>query len=221
MWERGEGQRPSRRALALLSAAADDEPSLAALPVGRRDAALLDLRVQLFGDAFSGLTTCPACGEDVELTFDSTEVIREARSDVDPHVTLAGHEIVVRAPTTDDLAAVEAMSDLAAARAALLARCIAPAEASALPDELTDAIVERLAQLDPQADVALDVTCPACAHEWREPFDIVTFFWSEVAVAAKRLLGEVHELAFAYGWSEHDILGLSSARRNAYLELVR
>jgi DNA-binding transcriptional regulator YiaG len=34
IWERGEGQRPSGRALALLSTAADDE--LASLPVGCR-----------------------------------------------------------------------------------------------------------------------------------------------------------------------------------------
>lgn len=221
MWERGEGQRPSRRALALLSATAGDEPSLATLPVGRRDAALLDLRVQLFGEAFSGLTTCPSCGEDVELTFDAAEVVREPRTDVDAHVRIGEYELTVHAPTSEDLAAVESMSDLDEARAMLLARCITRTDASTLPDEVQAAIIACLEQLDPQADVALELTCPACAHEWREPFDIVTFFWSEVAVAAKRLLGEVHELASAYGWSEQAILALTPARRSAYLELVR
>ena len=38
---------------------------------------------------------------------------------------------------------------------------------------------------------------------------------------AVRLLGEVHELASAYGWREHDVLALSPWRRQAYLQMVR
>ncbi|HWW62087.1 MAG TPA: phage baseplate protein, partial [Thermoanaerobaculia bacterium] len=130
------------------------------------------------------------------------------------------HEVIVRAPTSADLAAIESMTDVHAARTALLAACIGT-EPDTLPADVIDAIVARLEELDPQADVALVLTCPECAHEWREPFDIVTFFWNEVSVAARRLLGEVHELASAYHWSERDILALSPARRDAYLELVR
>ena len=37
---------------------------------------------------------------------------------------------------------------------------------------------------------------------------------------AQRLLMEVHLLARAYGWREADILGMSPARRNAYLQRV-
>jgi hypothetical protein len=31
---------------------------------------------------------------------------------------------------------------------------------------------------------------------------------------------DVHQLASAYGWSEHDILTMSAGRRQLYLELV-
>jgi len=51
-------------------------------------------------------------------------------------------------------------------------------------------------------------------------FDIVSFFWSEICVQAKRLLREVHILARAYGWREADILSMSAARRQLYLEMV-
>jgi hypothetical protein len=213
IWERGEAQRPSGRALALLSSSAVE---LASMPVGQRDAALLDLRVQLFGEAFSGLTTCPVCGEEVELTFDASEV-RRAPGGSD---AIAG-EIALRAPTAADLASIESMTDLDAARAALLAKCIAPVDPNTLSAEALDDVLARLEALDPQADVAIELECPECSHVWREPFDIVTFFWTEVAVAAKRLLGEVHELASAYGGSERDILNLAPARRAAYLEMVR
>ena len=192
-WERGEGQRASRRALALLG---DD---FATVPIGRRDAALLELRVAWFGEAFTGLTNCPACGEEIELSFDVDEVRRGAPGVSDVHL-----------PTTEDLIAIEHFTDVAQARAALLARCGASEED-----------VERMAMLDPQADVQIDADCPSCGHRWREPFDIVTFLWTEVSALARRLLADVHDLASAYHWSERDILALSPARRNAYLEMLR
>ena len=190
VWERGEGQRPSRRALALA-------PDAAALPIGRRDASLLELRVALFGSDFTGVTSCPACGEEIELTFDADEVRR------------APTQEGLRLPTTEDLIAIEHMTDLATARAMLLERCGASEEMVAL-----------MAEADPQADVQLDADCPACEHRWREPFDIASFLWTEISVLARRLLLEVHQLASAYGWSERDILALSPARRNAYLEML-
>ena len=56
---------------------------------------------------------------------------------------------------------------------------------------------------------------------WRAVFDIVTFFWSEIEAWACRILREVHILASAYGWCERDILALTSARRQFYLEMVQ
>ena len=193
MWERGEGQRPARRALVLA-------PDTASLPIGRRDAVLLDLRVAMFGHEFTGVTSCPACGEEIELEFDAEEVRRAPTADARS----------LRLPTTEDLIAIEHMTDLAAARAMLLDRCGASEED-----------VARMAEADPQADVQIDADCPACEHRWREPFDIASYLWTEISVLARRLLIDVHDLASAYGWSERDILSMSSARRNAYLEMVR
>jgi hypothetical protein len=219
MWERGDGQRPSRRALALLSALEADAEELASLPVGRRDAALLSLREQLFGSAFTGVTSCPACGEEIEIAFDASEVRREGGVDASTLRIVEGDfAFEVRLPNSLDLEAVEGLDDVGVARERLLARCAGDV---VLAPELVELVAARMAESDPQADVAIDVACPSCAHGWREPFDIVTFLWTEVAVFAKRLLGDVHELARAYGWSEGEILALSPARRAAYLELVR
>jgi hypothetical protein len=235
MWERGEGQRPSRRALALLSGAAPDSTAveLAAMPVGRRDATLLALREQLFGSAFTGVTSCPACGEEIELAFGIDEVRRDAAAEPARRRSveeLAEGNVAVefRMPSSEDLMAIEGVGDLDVARVRLFERCVIRATRSGqaiateeLPARVVELIAARMVAADPQADVQLDVDCPACGHGWREPFDIVTFFWSELAVLARRLLAEVHELASAYGWSEEQILGLSPARRSAYLEMVR
>jgi hypothetical protein len=64
------------------------------------------------------------------------------------------------------------------------------------------------------------LTCNTCAGQAEIDSDIAAFLWREVATAAHRLLAEIHRLASAYGWSERSILGLSQARRMAYLEML-
>ncbi|HXI74354.1 MAG TPA: hypothetical protein VNG94_02120, partial [Pyrinomonadaceae bacterium] len=85
---------------------------------------------------------------------------------------------------------------------------------------VTDAVAKRMAEADPQADLRLDLSCPACGHRWQALFDIDSFFWSEINAWAQRVLTEVHALASAYGWRERDILDLSPRRRQFYLGLV-
>ena len=89
-----------------------------------------------------------------------------------------------------------------------------------LPGEIAAQIAEQIERADPGADISLNLICPTCDHRWQITFDIVTFFWTEINNLAKRLLREVHTLARAYGWREADILAMSAARRQAYLEMV-
>ena len=81
-------------------------------------------------------------------------------------------------------------------------------------------IIDQMALADPQADVQLNLSCPACNHHWQSVFDIVSFFWSEIHAWAQRTLREIHALASAYGWREADILALSPRRRQLYLEMI-
>lgn len=231
VWENGDGPRPSQRILAMLSAAEPEARAeeLLAMPAGARDAGLLALREELFGSDLAGVTGCPACGEQIELTFAIEDVRAEApRIGNGLSVQAGGYDVAFRLPNGRDLASIERMRDVAAAREQLLARCVLKAthddqavEARGLPEAVVDAIAAAMAEADPQGDVRLDVVCPECAHVWREPFDIALFLWNEVASAARHLLGDVHCLASAYGWSESEILRLSPARLAAYLEMAR
>ena len=78
-----------------------------------------------------------------------------------------------------------------------------------------------MAEADPQADIELDLSCPACGHGWA-----ATARRRRLPLAGARRLGgaalrEVHALAWRYGWSERTILALPRRRRRgAYLELV-
>ncbi|MEO7598504.1 MAG: phage baseplate protein, partial [Opitutus sp.] len=89
-----------------------------------------------------------------------------------------------------------------------------------IPESAIPRIVDAMAEGDPQANLSLDLKCPACAHAWSETFDIVEFLWTELDALAERLLREVHQLATAYGWTETDVLALSPQRRARYLDLI-
>ncbi len=109
----------------------------------------------------------------------------------------------------------------------MLQRCVVearrngePLAAADLPAACVEALSSRLAALDGAADISLDLRCVACAHAWQLTLDIVRFLWAEVNALAKAYLNEVHMLAWAYGWREADILAMSSARRQFYLERV-
>jgi hypothetical protein len=113
--------------------------------------------------------------------------------------------------------------------ATLLDRCVIHARrnrdgglvhASELPADVAQAIADRMAEIDPQAALELDVDCPTCGEKWRTPFDIESFFWSEIGAWARRTLSEVHLLASSYGWREADILNMSAWRRQYYLDLI-
>jgi hypothetical protein len=142
-------------------------------------------------------------------------------------VTIEGYDLRFRLPNSLDLAQIARCGDVDAARNLLVQRCVLQASqdgvevaAAALPETVLTMLVESIGQYDPQADVQLNFSCPACGQSWPVMFDVVSFFWSEICVQAKRLLREVHTLARACGWREADILNMSTARRQFYLEMV-
>lgn len=214
-WEAGARQPSVERALSLLAAGTPEETpaALAALPIGARDARLLRLRELTFGDRLPVLAQCPGCAAPLEAELSANELMLPCGTPEPAEIELDGRVIQFRLPNSVDLAAVRGQTD--AARA-LFARCVAGE-----PDEAAlEAIAARMAELDPQSDLQVVLDCAECGHRWSTPFDIASYFWAEIDVRAQRLLGEVHQLARGYGWSERDILAMTAARRRAYLELL-
>ena len=93
--------------------------------------------------------------------------------------------------------------------------------ADALPDDVASAIAAAMAEADPQAKIDLALDCPACGHAWTNLLDIAGFLWREVDAWARRTLLDIHTLARAYGWSEAQILALTTGRRDLYLAMLR
>jgi hypothetical protein len=93
--------------------------------------------------------------------------------------------------------------------------------AQMLPECVLQEIEVRIADIDPQADIRLNLVCPECNKTWMQVFDIVSYFWMEIDAWAHRILLEVSVLARAFGWRESEILELSPARRQIYLAMAQ
>jgi hypothetical protein len=229
-WETGLTQHPVDRALTILATAFPDtgRDRLASMSVGQRDGHLMDIREANFGSGVSGVAECPECGELLEWSLDLGEIrspLEDASEGGPNRLSLQEYELLYRLPDSTDLAAVVPGGDVAVGRTALLRRCVLEArregveiEPLSLPEEIILGLAAEMEARDPQAETLLDFECPECGARWQALFDILAFLWAEIQARARRLLGEVHDLARAYGWSEAVILEMSPVRRRFYLE---
>jgi hypothetical protein len=226
VWEQGYPLGPVGRSMVLHARARPDlaTDSLAATIVGRQGSDLLELRRATFGPELSGVVSCPACGQVMEV---GTTVEALLSDQVEPPETLtvtAGDlRVEVRLPTAGDLLELERRPDLDEEAAVLFLthRCLPTGQVTEeMGPEVRTAVAEAVGGADEGADVQLAVTCAGCGHTWTSPLDIADWLWREVDAWARRLAEEVHALAWAYGWSERDVLSLSPWRRGMYLELV-
>ena len=232
LWESALTQRPVQRALALLAIAYPElsREELQEFPIGRRDEALLVIREALFGPHLECLTTCPKCGERLEIVVDAGQ-LRHTPDAADPVTTYSivegDCELEFRLPNSADMLWIADLSDVTLARRSLFERCVQkavrngiPVLAADLPDAIVQVTAARMAEVDPQADIQIALTCPSCSQQWSTAFDIASYLWMEINAWAMRLIREIHLLASAYGWRESEILALSPMRRQLYLELI-
>jgi hypothetical protein len=232
-WESASGRGPSRRAIALLCAGYPDLPPDEAMRISvvERDLALLRLRERSFGGSLAAFAECSACAERLEFTLPTSALAATLESAAARNVEEMRDEtstVQIHHATSFDLEEAAAAPDMEGAKSVLLDRCVVALSddgdsiaIETLPARLRDAAIARLEEMHGDAEISVRLACPACAHAGSVTFDIADYLWGEVRHAAARLMGEVHELAWAYGWSEREILAMSSRRRQNYLALIR
>lgn len=207
-----------------------------ALTIGDREALLLQLRRLAYGERLECVLTCPAegCGQRMEVELNATELLLAPYADAQPlykrwlAASAGGYRVTFRLPVGADQEAVVALArtDTRQAARALLERCIEHVTdenelpIADLPPSGTEQLTGWLAELDPQAELKLNLTCPVCSHQFAVLFDTATFFLQEIERRGTRLYREIHTLALHYHWHEADILRLSAARRRTYLKLL-
>lgn len=231
VWERCSQQPRSMRSLALLTEGCGlNEEEAAALSVPACDSALLALRRRSFGDALRGFANCRSCSERLEFTLSAGQIAQRL-ADATCVAGSSRHGLWTlhcRFATIADVHAAAAQSDLVVARNVLLTRCVSAIHddghniaLNEFPPELLAAADERLAAVHDAAELSVALTCPACEATADITLDLAELLWAETRHTARRLFADVHELAWAYGWSEDAILSMSAPRRAAYLALVR
>lgn len=231
VWERGVCQHPVDRALTVLSAyLSESRDKWARASVGSRDAALLQIYEQMAGSRLHAFAECALCAEPMEYSLSVQDLLAgQDQRYPDAELSMASGDISfrLRLVTSLDLAAVAGCENPEDAARLLAERCIVEARcgeetvaAATLPEAVIEEVGVHLAEADPQAETLIGLTCPSCAHTWQVLLDIESFLWTKINALAKRLLREVHMLSSAYGWREADILAMSVARREFYLEML-
>ncbi len=234
IWETAQNQHPLDQALTILAVGKPETKwdQLAELSIGQRDRFLLDLREKTFGPTIAGFAECSKCTGQLEFETSVRElkIVKDPDTDINENfreVVADKMKLRFRLPNSIDLATVVDVKDTQKAQSLIVERCIQgviadgkPVKVKKLTASAVDKLASRMAECDPQAEILLDLKCPACSHTWQIAFDIATFLWKEISDQARRLLQEVHTLAFAYKWREGDILSMTPARRQYYLGLL-
>lgn len=173
----------------VLAHASNRTPELCArLSIGERDRLLMELHDRLFGQRYDGETECSQCGAAMAFGFTADDVpLQQPEADGEALMLTEGRITVrIHLPTSADVA--ECLEDPNPAMR-LFIRCVrvlsSPAHrmgkmgARELPLSLRQSIVERMAALDPGADLVFELACPACGHDAKVLFDPVAALFQE------------------------------------------
>jgi hypothetical protein len=196
------------------------------LTAGDRVALLLQLRRLTFGDKMGCVVTCPYCAEEMSVELSARKLLQpQTHHHPSPGdaVNVEGHAFRVRPVTGADLEALSPSGDQSRLAEELVRSCILSSEPPPPPrlsEGMMAALSAKLEELDPQADIVLDLSCPACRQPFKTPFLIEDFILRELRSRMSQLENEVHWIAFNYHWNEDEILSLPMRRRKRYVDLI-
>lgn len=194
----------------------------AALSVPDRDRVLASLYVDAYGSLVASVVRCGACQErfDVEFSLLDVQASLDQR-ELPPDVDASGEGVYrlkegvrFRLPTGEDQMAVAGLP-LEEAERELLSRCVLEGDGA-----VDGPVEEAMETLGPVLDLDLTATCPECEHQQPVRFEIEHYLLSALLRDRPALLGDVHRLARAYGWSPAEILDLPRNERRRLVELV-
>jgi hypothetical protein len=237
-------RRPLERDTRLLQrcvAGLADAETLQQLSLGDRAILLLCARRLTFGGEIDCVLKCPQCDENMDFQLHIDQLLTPIPADAprryfEETVIAAGerYKVRLRVPCGADFEESLRHHGMTTSESirVVLAHCVEWARKEAdtemhatipldeWPEELAQRVSDRLGEFDPQAEIALQLQCPACRHQFSSSFDCGEYFFRELSAREDCLYREVHQLALAYHWSEADILSMSSRKRQHYLDLL-
>ena len=198
---------------------------LTRLPIGDMTALILQMRKMTFGENLHCLITCPACRVEMSVDLKISQLLEEPLAE--PKETyetrVSDFKLSLRPVTCADIEHLKEYSNGSSLAERLVRSCIISSE-PLLPAEIENYFLEmigsRLSELDPQADLVMDLACPGCKHLFQIPFFPEDFLLKEIDAMEPQFEREVHWLAFNYHWGEEAILSLVLRKRKRYVDLI-
>jgi hypothetical protein len=195
------------------------------LTLGDRAILIIQIRAALLGEKIHALLNCPFCKE--SLSFELSSKSLAPQSIANPVVAyplkFENFLLMVKPVTGAVLEAIAESSSINYSIEQLARLCIVsskPVLPEKLSDELLATVSSKLREIDPQADIVLNLVCPVCNRPFQVPFEIEEYFFNEMAGRLGQLEREIHWIALNYHWSEKEILSLPIAKRKRYIELI-
>lgn len=231
-WEYNMNQTMIHRGINLLCLVYTqiNKEDISGLSIGERDARLIIIRERMFGYMLRNIAECPVCSEIIEWETDIRDIKLQSPDEIrtvnEYILKESGYTIQFRLPDSMDVFEVINMDESHKKSEELLKRLIICSKFknrtcnfSDLPEKVLKVLDQRIEKENPQAEILMNVQCMSCNHNWELQFDILSYLWSEISNWARRILNDICSLAREYGWSEHDILSMTPARRKIYLDL--
>jgi hypothetical protein len=224
-WDRGARRHPVYQGLVMIALALPevDFEQIADLSLGETNRLLLELHALSFGPVIEAFATCSHCGGHMELHLPVADLCEQtAPANAPEEWSENGQVYRLRPLTSGDLLWSLDAPTSSEAEEAILQRCteVLSQAADRSLSPAPKALVERFERVNQAAELTCVVECPNCSVRAERHLHLAQFLFRMVDRGAKRLLREIHELAWAYGWSEEAILRMSAVRRAAYLEML-
>jgi len=201
------------------------------LPLGRRIVRLLQIvELSTGSDALPLTLRClnGSCGQPFEIALGFAPLLASAPAtepgaDMIPFPLGNTTTVALRLPTGRDQSTwqKQTYATVREATAAIVHSLLTnpPTELIIAPEYL-DPIAAAMEEADPLVAFYVVTQCPNCSSSVDVPIDLEQVSLQKLAGLRRILLREIHALATRYGWSEDEILALSSVRRAEYLRLI-
>jgi hypothetical protein len=196
------------------------------LSVGDRVALILQLRKITFGEILYCMIQCPHCKENLSTDLPLNSLLIQPAAISNPQtlypLELEGYTLKIRPLNGADLETIAANQTPNAAETLLRLAIVSsdPKLPNVLSSTFQEQLGEKLSNLDPQADLTLNITCSLCNKTFQSLLDIEDFFFQEINSRLYQLEREIHWIAFNYHWDEKTILSLPLSKRKRYVELI-
>jgi hypothetical protein len=203
------------------------------LSVGDREALMLHLRRITLGERVSCVLSCPSCEAKMDLDLRVAELLQAPypyagrTHSTEIHDGETAYYVSFRVPNGEDQEAVAelASKSITSAVETILRRCVteltrADEPVDEFPPIVIEKVQEKMAELDPQAEIVFDLRCPECSARFTVPFDAADYVCRELMSAEQDFYREVHSLSFHYHWSEDAVLALPRRKRQIYVDVL-